>query len=291
MESESTQPLKTGDLSIYADSGEVRNSRGVSVRLGPVNMRILALLTSRAGDVVLRKELFEEAWKNQTVSDDALTRCISDIRAALNELSENNQYIETLPKRGYRWNASDLRMRHPSDNAATGDLRQRESTHQRVLAVWIRQGLMYLAALGITASFGIWLIDKLARPAPPIVVMMPAESDSSQSELAASIEQQLSEYLLGLDQVDLLSRTAVQSRPTNPFPYFHYEFGARWLIESKLRVDNDESILSIILVDARAGIVLLQLTERIPNRDGLADTNIEETLEPLRDYIGSQQGL
>ena len=74
MASNSTQPLKTGDLSIYADTGEVRNSHGVSVRLGPVNMKILTLLASRAGDVVLRKDLFEGVWKNQTVSDDALTR-------------------------------------------------------------------------------------------------------------------------------------------------------------------------------------------------------------------------
>jgi hypothetical protein len=253
-------------------------------------MRILTLLASRVGNVVRRNELFEEAWKNQTVSDDALTRCISDIRAALNTLSENRQYIETLPKRGYRWNASDPPGQAPSDNVAIGDPRVRASDHRRVLAGWFRQGLIYLVALGLIASFGVWIIDKFARPAPPIVVLMPVESDSSQHELAASIEQELSQYLLGLDQVDLLSRTAVQSRPTNPFPYFHYEFGARWLIESKLRVDADKTILSIVLVDARAGIVLLQLTVRIPNRDGLANTNIEEKLDPLRDYISSQQG-
>jgi len=272
--------MEVGDLSIYPETGEVRNSQGMSVRLSPVNMRILALLASRAGDVMPRNELFEEVWKNQTVSDDALTRCISDIRSELGKLSENGKYIETIPKRGYRWNAGGLDVEQAQRS---------QSRHQ--LTIWFRRGLIYLVAIGLTASFGTWLISEFAQPALPVVVLMPAESDPSQRELAASIEQEVTEYLLNLNRVDLLSRTAVQSGPANPFPFFYYEFGARWLIEIKLRPDSDDSILTMVLVDARAGIVLLQLTDRIPNSGALADSNIEQNLEQLRDYMGSQQGL
>ena len=280
MASKTAQPMEVGDLSIYPETGEVRNSQGMSVRLSPVNMRILALLASRAGDVMPRNELFEEVWKNQTVSDDALTRCISDIRSELGKLSENGKYIETIPKRGYRWNAGGLDVEQAQRS---------QSRHQ--LTIWFRRGLIYLVAIGLTASFGTWLISEFAQPALPVVVLMPAESDPSQRELAASIEQEVTEYLLNLNRVDLLSRTAVQSGPANPFPFFYYEFGARWLIEIKLRPDSDDSILTMVLVDARAGIVLLQLTDRIPNSGALADSNIEQNLEQLRDYMGSQQGL
>lgn len=280
MASKIAQPMNVGDLSIYPETGEVRNSQGMSVRLSPVNMKILALLASRAGDVVPRNELFEEVWKNQTVSDDALTRCISDIRSELGELAESGKFIETIPKRGYRWNAGgpDAEQAH-------------KSQYRHQLTIWVRRGLIYLVAIGLIASFGTWLISELAQPTLPVVVLMPAESDPSQRELAASIEQEITEYLLSLNRVDLLSRTAVQSGPANPFPFFYHEFGARWLIEIKLRPDGDESILTMVLVDARAGIVLLQLTDRIPNSGELANTYFEQNLEQLRDYMGSQQGL
>ena len=285
MASDSAQPLEAGDLTVDSETGEVRNSLGKTVRLGPVNMRILALLASRTGEVVSRKELFEAAWKNQTVSDDALTRCISDSRAALGEISDDRQVIETLPKRGYRWNTGGAeRLSTP----ALGNGQQRQPARQRETVASLRKGLMYLIAFGVLASVSPWLIDRLARPATQIVVLMPVESGPTERALAARIERQLSEFLLELDQVELLSRTAVGTRPNNPVPYFYYEFGARWLIESELLIETDESVLSIVLVDARAGIVLLQLAKRMSGRDGLTDVEFEETVEPLRAYIYSQ---
>ena len=97
--------LESADLSIIPDRGEIRNARGESARLGPVNMKVLGFLMSRAGRVVSRADLFEAVWKNQVVGDDALTRSISDIRAEIGRLSDRENLIETLPKRGYRWTA------------------------------------------------------------------------------------------------------------------------------------------------------------------------------------------
>lgn len=76
-----------------------------SVRLGPVNMKVLVVLLQHSGQVVSREQLFDDVWPNQVVSDDTLTRCISDLRSQLKRLSKNGtiKYIETVPKRGYRW--------------------------------------------------------------------------------------------------------------------------------------------------------------------------------------------
>ncbi|MBT5220599.1 MAG: hypothetical protein HOI35_14110 [Woeseia sp.] len=86
---EAAPPLRINDLVTCPEAGEIRNSFEEMARLGPVNMRILEFLVSRAGQVVLRNDLFEEIWANQVISDDALTRCISDIRLELNKLSAN----------------------------------------------------------------------------------------------------------------------------------------------------------------------------------------------------------
>jgi DNA-binding winged helix-turn-helix (wHTH) protein len=92
-----------GDLRICPSLGTITSASGASVRLGPVNMRVLEALLAGAGDVVSRSDLFKAVWKNQVVSDDALTRCIADIRAELRTFSGQDNWIETLPKRGYRW--------------------------------------------------------------------------------------------------------------------------------------------------------------------------------------------
>jgi len=298
MASDGAPTLKTGDLMVYSATGEVRNSLGTSVRLGPVNMKILRTLVSRAGEVVLRSELFDDIWKNQSVSDDALTRCISDIRSELGKLSETSNYIETIPKRGYRWNPDTgvtTLANHPviqqrAGGRAADAERSRPSSGLIRMLMWTRRGLVYMLVLVAVASLGALLMEKFARPGKPIVVVMPTHSVSSQHDLARRIEQQISDYMVSIDQVDLLSRTAIESSPRNPFPYFYHEFGARWLIESELRSNSEQSVLTIVLVDARAGIVLFQLTEEIPDDQWPIALDVENIFEPIRVFIDSQAG-
>ncbi len=287
MASESELPLKSGALTIYPRVGEVVNSLGMTVRLGPVNMKILKLLVDNTGQVVARGDLFDQVWKNQSVSDDTLTRCISDIRSRLGKLSENRNYIETIPKRGYRWKVDAGETAAIGNESAVVERARLSSRHRASLA-WIGRGLLYVVALVAIATLSAWVVDKLAFRGLPIVVVMPTKSDPSHSDIAAKIEQQISAYVLSLDSVDLLSKTAIQSRPTNPFPYFYHEFGARWLIESELRTYSEQTILTVVLVDARAGIVLLQLTNQFPNGERLAVLDIGKFFEPIQSFVNSR---
>ncbi len=68
------------------------------IRLGPVNMRVLVTLIKQQGKVVSRSELFDTVWENQFVSDDVLTRCISDLRALLAKHDTSQKWIETVPQ-------------------------------------------------------------------------------------------------------------------------------------------------------------------------------------------------
>jgi len=295
--SQDAVPLfESGDLTISPDLGVVRNLRGESVRLGPVNMRVLALLLSRAGQVVSRTEVFESVWTNQEISDDALTRCISDIRAELGRLSRHGRFIETLPKRGYRWvvavskttargdDAGDL----PADAPARADGRGAGRLRAQRLTASLRRLLGYLLVLVLIASGSIWLIAELTHPAPAVIAVLPTRGASLHGDLAATVDRALTDGLMQLDRVDLLSRSAVDSRPANPFPYFYYEFGARWLVESELRDVAGETVLTVGLVDARAGIVLFQAAEPVAAEDRLDETKIEHTFGELRSFIEIQ---
>lgn len=72
------------------------------VHLEPKAVVILCLLAEHAGEAVSRQELLERAWTGVVVSDDSLTQAVIKLRKALGDSSRNPQYIETIPKRGYR---------------------------------------------------------------------------------------------------------------------------------------------------------------------------------------------
>jgi DNA-binding winged helix-turn-helix (wHTH) protein len=276
--------LQSGDLTICPDRGEIRNARGETTRLGPVNMKVLALLLSRAGKVVGRAEIFATVWRNQVIGDDVLTRAISDIRAELARLSGNEGFIETVPKRGYRWTAEVRRA------AATSATEAPRATAVPVprnrLLVLAGRGALYAAALVLLASAGVWLMDQLVRPGPPVVAVLPIVTAPEQRELATRIERDLADHLLRLESVDLLARSAVESRPSNPFPYFYYEFGASWLVEVELKPMSPAAVLTLDLVDARTGIVLLQSTA--PVDASAAAPDVESVVRPLAEFFESQ---
>jgi DNA-binding winged helix-turn-helix (wHTH) protein/Flp pilus assembly protein TadD len=79
--------------------------RGVPVKLQEKPFQILAILLERAGEVVSRDELKAELWRADTFVefDDGLNTAIKKLRIALEDSSDNPVYVETVPRRGYRF--------------------------------------------------------------------------------------------------------------------------------------------------------------------------------------------
>jgi DNA-binding winged helix-turn-helix (wHTH) protein/predicted ATPase len=75
---------------------------GSEVKLTPRASAVLQLLAERAQDVVTKQELFDHVWRGIAVSDDALTSCIKELRAALDDDARRPRTIETRHRRGYR---------------------------------------------------------------------------------------------------------------------------------------------------------------------------------------------
>lgn len=82
----------TGELT---DGGEIR-------RLEPKMVELLQLLAEQPGNVVSRDDIMLRLWPQTVVGDDTLARIVSKLRKALGDDSKQQQFIETLPKRGYR---------------------------------------------------------------------------------------------------------------------------------------------------------------------------------------------
>ncbi len=101
--------LRFGPFELDVRSGELRRN-GTTVRLQPQPLKVLLLLAGRPGDVVTREEIQSEIWPAGTVVDfeQSLNFCIRQIRAALRDDANAPRFIETLPRRGYRWVAGPV---------------------------------------------------------------------------------------------------------------------------------------------------------------------------------------
>src|SRR5437660_11299748 len=101
-----TEPslLRFGMFELDPKSGELRKG-GAEVKLRPQPSRVLALLVARAGELVSREELRQEVWGTDTFVDfeRGLNSCIKQIRAVLHDDPDAPRYIETRPRRGYRF--------------------------------------------------------------------------------------------------------------------------------------------------------------------------------------------
>jgi len=81
-----------------------RLSRGEeTVRLELKLMEVLVHLAERTGELVSKRELIDAVWKVEVISDGTLTRAIALLRKALGDEARNPRFIETIPKRGYRF--------------------------------------------------------------------------------------------------------------------------------------------------------------------------------------------
>src|SRR5262245_54862263 len=83
--------------------GSLRDANGV-IELRSKSFEVLCYLVVNAGRLVTKEEVLQAIWPNVTVSDESLTRCISDIRHALQD--HDSRFIKTIPRRGYRFEAS-----------------------------------------------------------------------------------------------------------------------------------------------------------------------------------------
>ena len=100
----SGQVRRFGVFEMDLGSGELRKS-GVVVHLQPQPFSLLAMLTARPGEVVTRQEMREDLWPDGTLVDfeQSLNFCVRQIRLALADSAQTPHFVETLPRRGYRW--------------------------------------------------------------------------------------------------------------------------------------------------------------------------------------------
>ncbi|MCX6629839.1 MAG: transcriptional regulator, partial [Candidatus Solibacter sp.] len=154
------------------------------ISLPPKVAGTLLVLVRSAGRMVDKAELMKAVWPDTFVEEGALTRNISLLRKALGDTGDEAAYIETIPKRGYRFVAPvrtvavepagaavEFRSAHPVEtgNGDHGGTAVPQRSSWRSQAKWIvLAGILLLAGIAAVARF--ILGDPGASPVPPVTV-------------------------------------------------------------------------------------------------------------------------
>src|SRR5271157_1004926 len=96
--------VRFGSFEVDLQEGKLTKG-GIRIRLQEQPLRILVLLLERPGQLVTREEIRQKLWSQDTFVefDDALNTAVGKLRAALNDSADTPRFLETVPRRGYRF--------------------------------------------------------------------------------------------------------------------------------------------------------------------------------------------
>src|SRR5215475_5783948 len=158
-----SQVIRFATFEVDLQAQEVRKA-GLRLKLTGQPFQVLAILLEQPGTVVTREELQKRLWPDTFVDvDHNLNTAINKIREALGDSSENPRFVETLPRRGYRFigpitaNGVDAAPAHTEGNSATGV--REPATRARARGAFALLGVFMLLASG-----GLWMFKKREAP-------------------------------------------------------------------------------------------------------------------------------
>src|ERR1700742_4568214 len=135
-------------------SGELRKS-GVKLKLGGQPFQVLAILLEQPGTIVTRDELQKRLWPDTFVDvDHNLNTAINKIREVLGDSAESPRFVETLPRRGYRFIAP---IEGRQTTLVTGDTTARQESRMP----WVSRTVILFVVMVLLSAAGIFIYKRL----------------------------------------------------------------------------------------------------------------------------------
>ena len=178
--------------------------KGKPVPLEPKSFELLCFLAEHPGRLVTKQELVDAVWARASVSDNSLTRCVHQVRSALNDDADRPTFIETVPGSGYRFIAAVKTQTGPAAVPQTAGAISR---------IGVRLAAIAAAVLfAIVATMYISSLDRPNTPTIDRIAVLPLENltgDPDQEAFVQSAHEALIAELSRRTTLDVISRTSV----------------------------------------------------------------------------------
>ena len=267
-----TSVVRFGTYEVSLQSGEVRKA-GLRIRVQQQPMKLLGILLERPGEVVTREELRSRVWADESFGDfdQAVNIAIAKLRSALGDSAENPRFIETLPKRGYRFIADvsvvDVDARPKRLESAAGDLPATEPAHKLQGAglgvapkrrPWpTRRVIVALALVLSLPILAVWLFRSRDRAPTGIrsLAVLPLDNlsgDASQNYFADGMTDELITDLAQISALRVISRTSVMvyKGARKPLPQIARELNVDAVVEGTVLRSGNQVRITAQLIEA-----------------------------------------
>jgi DNA-binding winged helix-turn-helix (wHTH) protein/tetratricopeptide (TPR) repeat protein len=265
--------------------------KGNRIRLQQQPLRILALLLEHPGQLVSREEICQKLWSDHTFVefDDALNTAVRKLREALNDSADNPRFLETVPRRGYRFVAPVAWLPEPQ---AVATIRSRVR----------RRPYLWLAAALIVAGAsigGFWHLRRLgSRITPEDTIVLadfanstgdPVFDDTLKTALSVSLQQ--SPFLNVLSDSQVAKTLQLMTRPagTKLAPEVARELcqraGSKAYAVGSIASLGSEYVLGLKAVNCLNGDTLAQEQVTASSKEKVLDA-LGEAASKLRGKLG-----
>ncbi len=238
-------------------AGELRK-RGVKLRLQGQPLQVLAILLQRAGNLVTREELRSQLWPADTFVDfdHSLHNAIARLREVLGDSADAPRYIETLPRRGYRFIAPVEEVQGPQISAESSNKTSElvaVATRPTPPAGWL------LALLGCAVALASWVawqhfhVQVSVTPIRSLAVLplQNLSGDAAQEYFADGMTEELITELSRIHALKVISHTSVtEYKGTKKhLPQIARELGVDGILEGSIVREGDQVRVTVQLLD------------------------------------------
>ena len=250
-----------GSFEMDLRAGELRK-HGVRIRLQTQPSQILGMLLERPGEVVTREELRQTLWPGDTFVDfdHGLNNAINRLREALGDSAESPRFLETLPRRGYRFIAAVESIAPPSPQDSKPQVEDSStSKSSRRARPWIVAGAGAAALLVLLVSLNTGgvrqrLLRVSAARRIQSIAVLPLENlsgDPSQEYFVDGMTDELITQLAQIGGLRVISRTtSMQYKGTRKsVPEIGRELHVDGIVEGTVFRSGEQVRISAQLVD------------------------------------------
>ena len=251
--------LRFGQFELNTSAGELRK-QGVRIKLQEQPLLILQVLLERPGEPVTREELQRKIWPADTFVDfdHGLYNAIKRLREALGDTAGTPRFIETLPKRGYRFIGSANGNSVAASMNETPTMKSSVEPEPRRFRHVVSVATLVMFALGSVLAFNPGklrdrLTDRGNVPSIRSLAVLPLQnlsSGSMQEQFTDGMTDELITELSGISALKVISRTSTMryKRTDKSLPEIARELDVDAIVEGSVVLSNNRVRITAQLV-------------------------------------------
>ena len=229
---------------------------GEAIPIQPKDLETLLVLVERAGHIVKKEELMEKVWPGVFIEEGNLSKRIFNLRQVLGEGPDGRQFIETIPKRGYRFVGL---MQEETKEKEASQIASRPQTaehvgHRRSFWLWLS-----FAVIGVTAVFIVqhFWPTRSSSPERVMLAVLPFENlsdDPHEDYFADGLTEEMIAQLGQVQPVRLgvIARTSIvrYKGTKEPIAQIAQKLGVGYVLEGSVRRADGRVRITAQLIQA-----------------------------------------